>query len=116
LADSGWSHRADTRFLPSANATAQGYDPATEIRELGEEINAASSGTSFLLEKQYEQRDDVDFGSQIRSYVLHPYQQVKDLRTEWTEGDVESVLDGELDPFVEAYLLQEDMESEDDAG
>jgi peptide chain release factor 2 len=67
-------------------------------------------------EKQYEQRDDVDFGSQIRSYVLHPYQQVKDLRTEWTEGDVESVLDGELDPFVEAYLLQEDMESEDDAG
>lgn len=66
-------------------------------------------------EQQYAQRDDVDFGSQIRSYVLHPYQQVKDLRTDLTEGDVESILDGELDPFVEAYLLQEDTESEDDA-
>ena len=46
----------------------------------------------------------VGFGSQIRSYVLQPYQLVKDLRTEHETGNVEGVLDGDLDPFIEAYL------------
>jgi peptide chain release factor 2 len=46
----------------------------------------------------------VDFGSQIRSYVLQPYQQVKDLRSGVEIGNVESVLDGDLDPLMEGYL------------
>jgi peptide chain release factor 2 len=46
----------------------------------------------------------VGFGSQIRSYVLQPYQMVKDLRTEHESGNVQGVLDGDLDPFIEAYL------------
>jgi peptide chain release factor 2 len=46
----------------------------------------------------------VGFGSQIRSYVLQPYQMVKDLRTEYETGNVQGVLDGGLDPFMEAYL------------
>jgi len=46
----------------------------------------------------------VGFGSQIRSYVLQPYQMVKDLRTEHEAGNVQAVLDGDLDPFMEAYL------------
>ena len=50
-----------------------------------------------------EQRS-VGFGSQIRSYVLQPYQMVKDLRTEYETGNVDGVLDGDLDPFMEAYL------------
>jgi peptide chain release factor 2 len=50
-----------------------------------------------------EQRS-VGFGSQIRSYVLQPYQMVKDLRTEHETGNVDAVLDGDLDPFIEAYL------------
>ncbi len=50
-----------------------------------------------------EQRS-VGFGSQIRSYVLAPYQMVKDLRTEEESGDPESVLDGGIDRFIEAYL------------
>lgn len=66
-------------------------------------------------EQEYEQKAEVDFGSQIRSYVLHPYQQIKDLRTEREEGDVEAVLDGDLDPFIEAYLLQEESQSQDEA-
>jgi peptide chain release factor 2 len=48
----------------------------------------------------------VGFGSQIRSYVLHPYQLVKDLRTEVETGNVDAVLDGDIDPFVEAWLRQ----------
>ena len=50
-----------------------------------------------------EQRS-VDFGSQIRSYVMQPYQMVKDLRTDHEVGQVDTVLDGDLDPFMEAYL------------
>jgi peptide chain release factor 2 len=48
---------------------------------------------------------DVNFGSQIRSYVLHPYQMVKDLRTGHEVGNAPGVLDGELDGFVHAYLV-----------
>ena len=47
---------------------------------------------------------DINFGSQIRSYVFHPYKMVKDHRTNYEEGNVDSVMDGELDGFVEAYL------------
>ncbi len=46
----------------------------------------------------------IDFGSQIRSYVMQPYQQVKDLRTGFSVGQISRVLDGELDEFMEAWL------------
>jgi peptide chain release factor 2 len=49
---------------------------------------------------------DVNFGSQIRSYVLHPYTMVKDHRTDFEIGDANRVLDGDLDGFVRAYLLR----------
>jgi peptide chain release factor 2 len=71
---------------------------------------------SRLVELQEEQREaelakergaaqDIGFGSQIRSYVLHPYQQVKDLRTGFEVGNAQGVLDGNLDGFIHAYLL-----------
>jgi len=52
------------------------------------------------------EKKDIAFGSQIRSYVLQPYQLAKDLRTGYEVGDVQRVLDGDLNGFVEAYLAQ----------
>ena len=52
------------------------------------------------------QRKAIEWGSQIRSYVLAPYRQVNDHRTELKVGNVDAVLDGDLDQFIQAYLLQ----------
>jgi peptide chain release factor 2 len=58
------------------------------------------------LEQIGGEKKDIAFGSQIRSYVLHPYQMVKDHRTKEQVGDVERVLDGDLDGFIKTYLMQ----------
>ena len=52
------------------------------------------------------EKKDIAWGSQIRSYVLQPYQKVKDHRTELEEGNVQRILDGDLDEFIESYLLK----------
>lgn len=53
-----------------------------------------------------EDKKEIGWGSQIRSYVLHPYRMVKDHRTSHEVGNTDAVLDGDLDGFIEAYLLQ----------
>ena len=57
------------------------------------------------LAEERGQVQDTGFGSQIRSYVLHPYQQVKDHRTSFETGNAQGVLDGNLDAFIHSYLL-----------
>ena len=52
------------------------------------------------------EKRDIAFGSQIRNYVMQPYQLVKDLRTKEQTGDVNRVLDGDIDPFIKAYLMK----------
>ncbi len=56
------------------------------------------------LESRSGEKKDVAWGSQIRSYVFHPYKMVKDLRTDHETSDVDGVMDGKLDPFINAYL------------
>jgi peptide chain release factor 2 len=50
-------------------------------------------------------KKEIGWGSQIRSYILHPYKMIKDHRTDLEVGNVNKVLDGDIDPFIEAYLL-----------
>jgi peptide chain release factor 2 len=56
-------------------------------------------------DKLDESKMDISFGSQIRSYVMQPYRLIKDHRTKFEVGDVDRVLDGDLDPFIRSYLL-----------
>ena len=63
------------------------------------------------VNKEKDERDStklkIDFGSQIRNYVLHPYKMIKDVRTGIERGDVNNVLDGDIDVFIKAFLLNE---------
>ena len=72
-------------------------------------------------DKLDETKMDISFGSQIRSYVMQPYRLIKDHRTKFEVGDVDRVLDGDLDPFIRAYLMAKktkgklEIQPEDDA-
>jgi peptide chain release factor 2 len=64
------------------------------------------------LRKQQEARNDIEagkmkieWGSQIRNYVMHPYKMVKDVRTAYETGNVDAVMNGEIDEFLKAYLM-----------
>jgi peptide chain release factor 2 len=72
------------------------------------------------LQKQLAQRDDIEagkmkieWGSQIRNYVLHPYKLIKDVRTGHETGNVDAVLDGDIEPFLKAYLMMMGQKEED---
>ena len=60
------------------------------------------------METYHKTKKDIAWGSQIRSYVLHPYRMVKDHRTNVEVGNADAVLDGDLDQFIQAYLMQAD--------
>ena len=88
-----------------------------ERSQLSNKNTALKILRSRLAELEQEEREEelarergevmtTGFGSQIRSYVLHPYQLVKDHRTDIEEGNTQAVLDGNIDPFIQAYLLQ----------
>ena len=57
------------------------------------------------VDRQYGEKGDVAWGNQIRSYVFQPYQMVKDLRTGVKSGDIQAVMDGDIDAFMHAWLV-----------
>jgi peptide chain release factor 2 len=94
-------------------AASQRERSQAQNRELAMQILRSKLYT--LMQKAHKERVDelrgefqkVEWGSQIRSYVLHPYQMVKDHRTGYETPDTQGVLDGELDGFIEAYLRKQ---------
>lgn len=90
----------------------------TETRsQLKNRENAMRILKSHLYEMELEKRREkqaeiegkkkkIEWGSQIRNYVLHPYKLIKDVRTGYETGNVQAVLDGELDEFIKSYLMQ----------
>jgi peptide chain release factor 2 len=92
--------------------TCQNERSQTQNREFAMRILRARLLELRQAEKEEERAvlrgeyTKAEWGSQIRSYVLHPYQMVKDHRTEYESGNTQAVLDGSLDEFMEAYLRQ----------
>ena len=70
------------------------------------QLMEAAGGTAAKLESIKGEQQEIAWGNQIRSYVFCPYTMVKDHRTNVEVGNVEAVMDGYLDPFIEAYLKQ----------
>ena len=90
----------------------------TERSQIGNREKAMQMLKSRLYEEELRKREElknaanaskkkIEWGSQIRSYVLHPYKMIKDHRTDFEVGNVQPVLDGELDGFIKAYLMME---------
>ena len=88
------------------NERSQISNKATALRILRSRLaEVEEEKREAELARERGAAQDIGFGSQIRSYVLHPYQLVKDHRTDYEVGNTQSVLDGGLDGFVHAYLL-----------
>ena len=90
----------------------------TERSQLGNREKAMTMLKSRLYEEELRKRNEakdaanskkkkIEWGSQIRSYVFHPYKMIKDHRTDFEVGNVQPVMDGELDEFIKAYLMSE---------
>lgn len=92
-----------------------------ENQETRSQLNNKENALKILKSQLYEielrklmdekakiegEKKKIEWGSQIRSYVLHPYKMIKDLRTNHETGNVQAVLDGDLNPFIKSYLME----------
>lgn len=99
------THFATGIVVACQNERSQHKNRATALRILKSRLHELEMDKKRAeLERHYSEKGDIAFGSQIRSYVLQPYQLVKDRRTGEHTSDVQSVLDGDLDAFIEASL------------
>jgi peptide chain release factor 2 len=100
------THRPSGIVVQCQNERSQSSNRATAMAMLRAKLlEARERERQEEIAREKGEAQDVNFGSQIRSYVLHPYTMVKDHRTGVEMGDVQRVLEGDLDRFVRAYLL-----------
>jgi peptide chain release factor 2 len=100
------THRPTGVVVQCQNERSQSSNRATAMAMLRAKLlERAERERQEEIAREKGEAQDVNFGSQIRSYVMHPYSMVKDHRTNVEVGDVERVLGGDLDAFVRAYLL-----------
>jgi peptide chain release factor 2 len=100
------THRPTGVVVQCQNERSQSSNRATAMAMLRAKLlERRERERQEELAREKGETQDVNFGSQIRSYVLHPYTMVKDHRTGQEMGDVQRVLEGDLDGFVRAYLL-----------
>src|ERR687890_733778 len=100
------THKPTGIVVQCQNERSQSSNKATAMAMLRSKlIELEERKRREEIAKERGEAQDVNFGSQIRSYVLHPYTMVKDHRTDEEMGDANRVLDGDLDAFVRAYLL-----------
>jgi peptide chain release factor 2 len=101
------THRPTGIVVQCQNERSQSSNKATAMAMLRSRlIELEERRRREEIARERGEAQDVNFGSQIRSYVLHPYTMVKDHRTEYEMGDANRVLAGDLDGFVRAYLLK----------
>ncbi len=92
------------------NERSQHKNKATAMKLLKAKIyNLEMAKQKVELDRLAGDRKKIEWGSQIRSYVLQPYQLIKDLRTEVETSNIQGVLDGDIDQFIRAYLLSEEF-------
>jgi peptide chain release factor 2 len=99
------THRPTGIVVQCQNERSQSSNKATAMAMLRSKLAELEERRRHEeIARERGEAQDVNFGSQIRSYVLHPYTMVKDHRTDFEMGDANRVLDGDLDGFVRAYL------------
>jgi peptide chain release factor 2 len=100
------THKPSGIVVQCQNERSQSSNRATAMAMLRSKlIEAEERRRKEEIARERGDAQDVNFGSQIRSYVLHPYTMVKDHRTDFEVGNANGVLDGDLDGFVHAYLM-----------
>ncbi len=101
------THRPTGTVVQCQNERSQSANKDTAMKMLRSKlVELREQERAAELAKERGEAQDVNFGSQIRSYVLHPYTMVKDHRTNVEVGNAQGVLDGDLDEFVRAELLR----------
>jgi len=99
------THLASGLVVQCQNERSQLKNKATALKVLKSRLfEREMKRRSDEQQKSYDEKDAIAWGSQIRSYVLHPYNMVKDHRTDHETGDATAVLNGDLDKFMEAFL------------
>ena len=99
------THLATGLVAQCQNERSQLKNKATALKVLKSRLHEREMSKRMeAQQKSYGEKQEIAWGSQIRSYVLHPYNMVKDHRTDHETGDATGVLEGDLDEFLEAYL------------